>query len=171
MSRVIPAQGKVSHHAPQVINSKISPSSSHFAGTIQAPDLLHLTAEFFPDNFFVFISGFADSSGKYNKVRVKRAVVFEFQSGLGELLDDGIALESDLSVNDQLASSHVCEKDQSEETIPDLAENKPTKVESSGAAERERQRSCTCRSICQLEPFFLKSVQNVPIMMVSAEGL
>ena len=112
---MIPAHGKISHHRPQVINPNISPNSFRFTGTVQAPKLLHLTPEFFPDDFLVLISGITNSSGEDNKVRVERAAVFEYQPGVGELLDRRVVFESNLSVDDELASSVVCERDQGSE--------------------------------------------------------
>ena len=77
MPGVIPAHGEVSHHTPQVIDSNIPPSSPRFASTIQAPNLLHLTAEFFAKDLPESISVVAKSGGEDNKVRIKRAVIFE----------------------------------------------------------------------------------------------
>lgn len=110
--RMIPAHGKIPHHRPQFINPNISPNSLRFTRTVQAPNLLHLTPEFLTNYLLVFVPGVTDSSGEDNEVRVERAVVLELQPGLGELLDGRVVFESDLSVDDKLAGSVVCRKDQ-----------------------------------------------------------
>jgi len=117
MSRMIPAHGEIPRHAPQVINSDIPPSSSHFAITIQTPNRLHLAAEFFTEDLLETISVVAKSSGEDNEVRVEGAVVFELQPGLGVLLHDGVGLEPNLSIDDHLASSDVYEKHQRQEEL------------------------------------------------------
>jgi len=115
MPRVIPTHGEIPRHAPQVINSDIPPSTSHFAITIQAPNRLHLTAEFFTEDLLEAISVIAKSSGEDNEVRVEGAAVFKLQPGLGVLLHDGVSLEPDLSIDNHLASSDVYEKDKHQE--------------------------------------------------------
>ena len=117
VSRMIPAHGEVPHHTPQVINSNIPPGSLRFAITIQSPDLFHLTPEISPEDLPESISVIAKPGSEDNEVRVERAVVFEPQPGLGEFLDWGVVLESDLSVNDHLTSPDVYEKDQGSENI------------------------------------------------------
>lgn len=109
---MIPAHGKIPRHAPQVINSDIPPGSLQFAIAIQTPNLLYLTTELFPEDLSESISEITKSSGEDHDVRVKRTAVFEPHPGLGELLEHGVVLESDLSVDDQLTSTDVCEKDQ-----------------------------------------------------------
>jgi len=115
--RVIPAQGEIPHHTPQVINSEIPPSSLHLTCIIQTPNLLQLTAELFTEQFPESIPVVANSSGKDNKVRVERASVFELQPSLGELLDGGVILESNLSVDNHLTSPDVYESGQRQEKL------------------------------------------------------
>jgi len=115
VSRMVPAHGEIPHHTPQVINSDIPPSSSRFTIAIQTPNLLDLTPEFFPKDLPESIPAVAKPSGEDNKVRVEGAPVFELQPSLGELLDGGVVLESDLSVDDHLASSNICEEGHDQE--------------------------------------------------------
>ena len=107
---MIPAHGKIPRHAPQVINSDIPPGSLQFAIAIQTPNLLYLTTELFPEDLSESISEITKSSGEDHDVRVKRTAVFEPHPGLGELLEYGVVFESDLSVNNHLASPDVCER-------------------------------------------------------------
>ena len=139
VSRMIPAHGEIPHHAPQVIDSDIPPGPFRFTRAVQAPDLLHLTTESFSEDLLVPIPEIASSSGENDEVRIKRAAVLELQSGLSELLDDGVAFESDLSVDDQLTSSDVCEKDlcQNDFGNLELGQSRLTEVISSGAVERK----------------------------------
>ena len=77
MPGVIPAHGEISHHAPQVIDSDIPPSSPRFTSTIQTPNLLHLTAEFFAKDLPESISVVAKSCGKDDEISVECAAIFE----------------------------------------------------------------------------------------------
>ena len=106
--RVVPAHGEIPRHTPQVIDSNIPPSSSRFTIAVQTPNLLHFTPKFFPKDLPESISEVAKPSGKNNEICVERAPVFELQPGLGELLDGGVVLEFDFSVNYHLAGSDVC---------------------------------------------------------------
>jgi len=115
VARMIPAHGKIPHHTPQVIDSNIPPSSSRFALVVQTPYRLHFTSEIFSEDLSEPVSVIAKSSGKDNEVRVESAVVFEPQPGLGKLLDGRVIFESDLSVDNHLAGSDVCENGQGQE--------------------------------------------------------
>ena len=117
MSRVVPAHGEIPHHTPQVVNPDVPPSSSRFAFTIQTPNPLHLPAELLSEDLLESLPVIGKSSGEDNEVRIERAAVFELQPSFGELADNGVALESDLSVDDQLTSSDVCEKGQGQGTF------------------------------------------------------
>jgi hypothetical protein len=167
---MIPAHGEIPHHTPQVINSDIPPSSSRFTGTIQTPNLLHLAAEFFTEDLPETISVIAKSSGEDNEVRIEGAAVFELQPSLGELLDDGVVLESDLSVDDHLAGSDVCEKDQRQERNfrTKHGEGELTKVVSSTAAVQSDGNPASIRTIRQLETLFRQPVQDVPAVKCSS---
>ena len=107
VSRMVPGHGKIPHHAPQVLNSDIPPSSPRFTFTIQTPNLLHLAPEIFPEELLEPVSVVPKSSSKDNEIRIESAAVFESQPGLGELLDGGVVLESDLPIDDHLASSDI----------------------------------------------------------------
>ena len=109
---MIPAHGKIPHHTPQVIDSNVPPSSSRFALVVQTPYLFHLTTKIFSEDLSEPVSIITKPGSKDNEVRIKRAIVFEPQPCLGELLDGGIILESDLSVNNHLAGSNVCDNGQ-----------------------------------------------------------
>ena len=107
---MIPAHGEIPRHTPQVIDSDIPPSSLRFAITIHTPNLLQLAAELFPEDFPESISSIAKSGGEDHEICIERAAVFEPQSSLSELLDYGVVLEPNLSIDDQLASPNVYEK-------------------------------------------------------------
>lgn len=107
MSRMVPAHSEIPRHTPQVLDPDIPPSSIQFTITIQTPNLLHFAAELFPDDLPESIPGITKSSGKDHEIRVERAAIFEPQSSLGELLDYGVVLEFDLSIDDHLTSSDI----------------------------------------------------------------
>lgn len=115
MSRMIPTHGEIPRHAPQVINSDIPPSSPHFTITIQTPNRLHLTAEFFTEDLLETISVVAKSGGEDNEVRVEGAAIFELQPSLCVLLHDGVSLEPNISIDDHFAGSDVYEKHKRQE--------------------------------------------------------
>jgi hypothetical protein len=95
-------------------NSRRATCREWYRHMARFPNLLHLASKFFSEDLFVPVSKIAKTCGEDNNIGVESAVVVELQPGLGEFLDRGVVLESDLSVDDQLTSPNICETDKGE---------------------------------------------------------
>ena len=107
MLRMEPTQRKVAHHEVQPRDAAPAPTAVELTLLVQAPDRLEvlrdLRAGEAPDEVF----GVAVARAADDDVRGELGPVLEHDAVLGEVRDLGVALNPDLTVDDELTAAIV----------------------------------------------------------------